>query len=79
MTAERAVLAALGGGCLTPIGAHARVEGDRLLLLAIVLSNDGGEAVRDLAEGPVAEAERVGRDLGERLLQQGAERILNRT
>jgi hydroxymethylbilane synthase len=79
VTAERAVLAALGGGCLTPIGAHARVNGGRLQLMAIVLSTDGAESVRDLAEGPASEAERVGRELGERLLRKGAARILNRT
>ena len=78
VTAERAVLAALGGGCLTPIGAHARVENARVHVVAIVLSADGAESVRDRAEGPESEAERVGSELGERLLRQGAERILNR-
>ncbi len=79
VTAERAVLSSLGGGCLTPIGAHARVDGDRLHVLAIVLSTDGAESVRDSAEGAASEAERIGRELGERLLQQGAARILNPT
>src|SRR5580704_10568471 len=51
VTAERTVLSALGGGCLTPIGAHARVEGERLRLMAIVLSADGGQSVRDTGEG----------------------------
>src|SRR6266581_3044034 len=60
VTAERAVLSALGGGCLTPIGAHARVAGDRLHLLAIVLSSDGAESVRDSAEGLTSQAERIG-------------------
>src|SRR5258707_452861 len=68
-----------GGACLTPIGAHARVDGERLQLMAIVLSTDGSESVRDLAEGLASEAERVGRELGERLLRQGAAQILNRT
>src|SRR5882762_961375 len=47
VTAERAVLRSLGGGCLTPIGAHARVEQERLRLMAIVISTDGAESVRD--------------------------------
>jgi len=76
VTAERAVLSALGGGCLTPIGAHARVDGERLRLMAIVLSVDGAQSVRDQAEGLVTEAERIGRELGARLLRQGASRIL---
>ena len=78
VTAERAVLSALGGGCLTPIGAHARVDGERLRIMAIVLSTDGAESVRDLAEGLASEAALVGRDLGEKLLRQGAARILSR-
>jgi hydroxymethylbilane synthase len=79
VTAERAVLSALGGGCLTPIGAHARVDGERLQLMAIVLSPDGSESVRDAAEGLASEAAWVGQELGERLLRQGAAQILNRT
>jgi len=76
VTAERAVLSALGGGCLTPIGAHARVNGDWLNLLAIVLSADGAQCVRDQAEGPAAAADRIGCELGEKLLQAGADRLL---
>src|SRR6266851_3633558 len=67
VTAERAVLSALGGGCLTPIGAHARVDGERLRLMAIVLSVDGAQSVRDQAEGLASEAALVGRELGEKL------------
>ena len=79
VTAERAVLRSLGGGCLTPIGAHARVEQNKLLIMAIVISTDGAQSVRDTAEGPADEAERIGRELGERLLQQGAAQILSRS
>jgi hydroxymethylbilane synthase len=77
VTAERAVLSALGGGCLTPIGAHGRVEGERLRLMAIVLSGDGAQSMRDTAGGLVSEAERIGRGLGERLLKDGAARLLS--
>jgi len=76
--AERALLRSLGGGCLTPIGAHARVDQDRLQLMAIVISTDGAQSVRDKAEGPANEAERIGQVLGEKLFQQGAARILIR-
>jgi len=78
VTAERAVLSALGGGCLTPMGGHARVERGQLHLMAIVLSVDGAESVRDQAAGPASVAQRIGRDLGERLLKQGAARLLDR-
>jgi hydroxymethylbilane synthase len=76
VTAERGVLRALGGGCQVPIGAYATVEGARLRMVAIVASPDGAELVRGESEGPAAEAERIGRELGEDLLNRGARRIL---
>ncbi len=76
VTAERTLLAALGGGCQVPIGAYATVAGDRLTMQAVVVSPDGRDVVRDRAEGPVAGAEAIGRALGEALLAAGAGRIL---
>jgi hydroxymethylbilane synthase len=78
VTAERALLSSLGGGCQTPIGAYAHVEGERLYLLGIVLSADGSESVRDRSEGPASEAQRIGAELGEKLRRQGTDAILNR-
>ncbi len=79
VAAERALLSALGGGCQTPIGAHAQVVGERLRLMAVVLSADGSQSVRDQAEGAVGDAGPIGQELGKRLLRQGADRILRRT
>jgi hydroxymethylbilane synthase len=76
VTAERGVLAALGGGCQVPIGARAEVEGDRLRIQAVVASPDGAEIVRAVSEGSVAEAAAIGQALGEELLRRGARRIL---
>jgi len=76
VTAERGVLAALGGGCQVPIGAHAEVAGDRLRLTAIVASPDGSRVVRAESEGPLSEAAHLGRALGETLLTRGAREIL---
>ena len=77
VTAERAVLGALGGGCQVPIGAHAVVEAGRLRLLAIVASPDGVELVRAQSDGAVSEAAALGRTLGSELLDRGARRILD--
>jgi hydroxymethylbilane synthase len=76
VTAERALLAALGGGCQVPIGAYATVAGDRLSLQAVVVSPDGVDLVRDRSEGSAADAQRIGRELGDALLAAGADRIL---
>jgi len=76
VTAERAVLRSLGGGCQVPIGAHATVSGDRLSLIAIVASPDGAELIRAQCEGAATDAERLGRATGEDLMARGARRIL---
>jgi len=76
VTAERGLLAALGGGCQVPIGAHAVVEGERLRLLAVVASPAGNALVRLDSEGLAADAARIGGELGERLLAAGARQIL---
>jgi len=76
VTAERALLAALGGGCQVPFGAYATVSGDRLSLQAAVVSPDGVQLVRDRSEGSAADARRIGRELGEALLAAGADTIL---
>lgn len=59
-TAERSVLARLGGGCSTPIGAYARVEGELLRLMAVVLSPDASQSFRETIEGSTADAEQIG-------------------
>jgi hydroxymethylbilane synthase len=76
VTAERALLRTLGGGCQVPIGAHATVSGAWLQLTGIVASPDGAQLIRARAEGPIADAESLGRSLGEDLLARGAREIL---
>ncbi len=76
VAAERGVLAALGGGCQVPIGAYARIRGDRLHLFAVVASPDGSELVRAETETAIADGPEAGRRLGGQLLEDGARRIL---
>jgi hydroxymethylbilane synthase len=76
VTAERAVLASLGGGCQVPIGAHATVDRENVYLRAIVVSPDGTEIVRKRATGARADAAAVGQALGEQLLAEGGRQIL---
>src|SRR5271169_4108819 len=51
VTAERAVLAALGGGCQAPMGSHAYVDGETLIIIAVVVSPDGAQVVRQGKHG----------------------------
>jgi hydroxymethylbilane synthase len=76
VTAERAVLRALGGGCQVPIGAYATVDGEMVQLRAIIVSPDGTEIIRKRASGASRDAEVLGRALGDELLAQGGRQIL---
>jgi hydroxymethylbilane synthase len=75
--AERALVAALGGGCQTPIGAVAEPDGDDLDLRAVVVSLDGRQAVRGRDRAPRREAGRLGVRVARMLLEQGAGLILD--
>jgi hydroxymethylbilane synthase len=77
VTAERGLLAALGGGCQVPIGAHATVVDERVHLIAIVASPDGAALIRGEADGDASDAEAIGRRLGADLLARGAKEILD--
>jgi hydroxymethylbilane synthase len=77
LTAERALVQALGGGCQTPVGALASpAGGETLSLAAVVVTLDGSRAVRGQARGPRAEAADLGTRLGAQLIADGAGEIL---
>lgn len=76
VTAERTLLAELEGGCQVPIGAHAVLEGGTLKLEAMVASLEGDRQLRVTVDGPMADAEALGRRAAEELLAQGTEEIL---
>jgi len=76
ITAERALLRELQGGCQVPLGAWARLGSGGLLLEACVLSADGSESLRREQQGPPESAEILGRELGRILIDAGADRIL---
>ncbi len=79
VTAERAVLATLEGGCSAPIGALAEiVEGEddeELWVRSVALSPDGVLSVRRSASGRPADAVGIGTRLGEEMLADGAARL----
>jgi hydroxymethylbilane synthase len=79
--AERALLAALDGGCQAPIAAYAELvgppaEGEHLRLSAFVGSLDGARALRGALTAPAAAPEALGEALAERLRAAGADRLL---
>lgn len=76
ITAERAFLAGLGGGCRAPIAAWARWEQDRLVVDGFVSRDDGSDAVRVSAQGSAEEAETLGQQLADDVRATGADSLL---
>jgi len=76
--AERALNAALEGGCQVPIAGYAELEGATIYLRGLVGAPDGSRIIRAEIRGPAAQAEDLGRALGAQLLAQGAKQILDR-
>lgn len=76
VTAERALLAELEGGCQLPLGAWARIEQGRLVLDGCVISPDGTDYVRRGCSDSAKRPEQAGRELARLLLEAGAARIL---
>ncbi len=74
--AERALLAALDGGCYVPIGAMAVVEGPSLRLLGQVTAVDGGRAVRAEKTGSTQDPEALGAQVAHELRERGASTLL---
>ncbi len=77
VTAERAYLHRLEGGCQVPIAGHATLKENRLALSGLVSDLKGETVFRETLEGPPAEAAEIGRDLAGRLLAQGAKAVLD--
>ncbi len=74
LTAERAAVALLGGGCTAPVAAHAAREGAGWTVRAWVGEPDGGTALSEAASGPDPAA--AAAEVADRLLQHGAAELL---
>ncbi len=72
VTAERAFLESLGGGCQTPVGAYARVDGETLVLTAFIASPDGSAVYTTKASGRASNPHEVALDAHQRLVEKGA-------
>ena len=77
VTAERAYLREVQGGCQVPVGVHGEVNGDQLLLEATILKIDGTREVREQICGNCSEAEALGVKLAQQMLAAGGKEILD--
>jgi len=76
LSAERAMNNRLNGGCQVPIAGYALLENNEIYLRGLVGRPDGSEVVRGEVRGPAAQAEALGQQLAEQLLNDGADVIL---
>jgi hydroxymethylbilane synthase len=76
ITAERALLSALQGGCQVPLGAWARLERGELVLEACVCSIDGVTFIQQRATAPPDQAKQLGEHMAHLLIEAGAQSIL---
>jgi hydroxymethylbilane synthase len=74
--AERALLAAMQGGCQVPLGAWARMERGELVMEACVCSVDGLQYIKERNGGAAEQAVQIGTQLAQQLLNAGATEIL---
>ncbi len=76
VTAERAFLSGLGGGCSVPVAAYAVIskQSSVISLTGLVISEDGKKVVKVTGEGTNSLA--LGKELAEKAIQQGAAEIL---
>ena len=77
VSAERAFLRRLEGGCQVPIAAHAVVSGGSIEISGLVASLDGRTVIRDQVEGASDQAETLGVTLAEQILERGGREILD--
>ncbi len=77
VSAERAFLDRLEGGCQVPIAGHAVIEDRTVQFEGLVASVDGTQVIRDRIEGPVEQAAPLGTALAERILEAGGKHILD--
>lgn len=74
--AERGFLREVQGGCQAPVAAHATLQGEYLILEAVVAAMDGSKVLRRSMEGPMAKPEALGVALARDLFDLGARDLL---
>lgn len=69
ITAERAFMIQLNGGCTTPIAAHAVIEGERMKIYGFLASSEGTGVYRSTIEGNKQDASDLGAELAAKILE----------
>ena len=78
VTAERSFLKSVQGGCRLPVGAYARLDGDKIIVEGFIGENDGSEIFRKKLVFPSSEPAKAGIALAQELIDEGAGHILEK-
>ncbi len=76
ITAERAFLSYLEGGCQVPLGCYSKIDGNELTLSGFVASVDGKEYIHDTVSGDLKQGAKLGVELALKMIEKGAGPIL---
>lgn len=77
ITAERAFLAHLQGGCQVPLGCYSKIEDGIITMTGFVASVDGSQFINETISGEISQGAELGVQMAERMLGKGAFEILN--
>ena len=75
--AERAFVSTIGAGCSTPVGAHARIDGDSITLAAFLANVSATKSIFLTASAPVSGAIQLGREMARNMIADGADEIVS--
>ena len=75
--AERHVLDVMQCGCHAPVGATAKIKGDRIVMIAFIANPDGSNFIRREVTGAVGQSLGVAEEIGNQLLGAGGREILD--
>ncbi|MGB3901483.1 MAG: hydroxymethylbilane synthase [Mesorhizobium sp.] len=77
LACERAFLAALDGSCRTPIAGYATLAGDSLSFNGLIITPDGTQSHKVAAQGPAADAARIGAEAGAEVRARAGENFFD--
>jgi len=78
VTGERAFLKQIEGSCHIPVACFGKIQGNEVTMTAVVASEDGKELIKETIISPMAEVEKTGRELADKVLEKGGKKILER-
>ncbi len=76
VTGERAFLKQIEGSCHIPVACFAKIQGDDVLMTAVVASEDGKDLIKEHVVSPMNDVENFGRKLADQVLEKGGKKIL---